>query len=419
MKKEHSCIGKIVLSAICCLIMVLAIPLSVKAIPAGWEVTLKKVDDRSFESQYKKGNEEVVYIFTVEEYSEYTGSAVCPVSLSLKDGYAKPDGFNDNFSRFSDLKFEPRYFDSDDNEVLQLTQPGSYTVRFITGTDNTELCTYSDSLEEIQFPFYISYSLSFDANGGTGSMDKVLSHPSEDYLIPECSFTAPEGKEFDGWAYDKKGANRITSEWIPVSENLTIYAVWKNIDGGNPNPDPDPDPKPASEPTKTLNDITFENLMAAYKDINSQIVEVDFGEEEGYLERNVMSLLKESNDVLHVTYKLGGVTYSFYITPDMVELEEGLQIFGPKKLLFYNQTEKKLQATKYIAANIKEAAANSIQGGDVYIVKNGDNLSSIASKYNLTVNDIVKVNIIPNANLITPGMQLTIEYPWIDKSQII
>lgn len=295
----------------------------------------------------------------------------------------------------------------------QTKEVGEHTVEVLCN-NSYEPMTFADETP-LKFIFNIVYSLTLDSNDDRNLTEKVLEIGSVN--IPDAPFLAPSGMKFDGWAYDKEGNNRVNDASLVLSENTTIYAVWvKDDNGGNQTPVP---PAPEPESPKTLNDITFEKLMAAYKDINSQIVEVDFGEEEGNLERNVMSLLKESNDVLHVTYKLGGVTYSFYITPDMVELEEGLQIFGPKKLLFYNQTEKKLQATKYIAANIKEAAANSIQGGDVYIVKKGDNLSSIASRYNLTVNDIVKVNIIPNANLITPGMQLTIEYPWIDKSQII
>jgi lysozyme len=44
-----------------------------------------------------------------------------------------------------------------------------------------------------------------------------------------------------------------------------------------------------------------------------------------------------------------------------------------------------------------------------YIVKSGDNLTKIANKYNISVNDLVKKNNIKNPNLIYPGQKLLIK----------
>ena len=44
----------------------------------------------------------------------------------------------------------------------------------------------------------LGYAVSFNANGGTGTMDEVTDvYP--DYTLPACGFTAPEGKVFNGW----------------------------------------------------------------------------------------------------------------------------------------------------------------------------------------------------------------------------
>ena len=46
----------------------------------------------------------------------------------------------------------------------------------------------------------ILYTVTFDANGGTGSMDAVTVASGESYDLPECGFTAPEGKQFKAWS---------------------------------------------------------------------------------------------------------------------------------------------------------------------------------------------------------------------------
>ena len=49
---------------------------------------------------------------------------------------------------------------------------------------------------------------------------------------------------------------------------------------------------------------------------------------------------------------------------------------------------------------------NSFRG--IYVVKSGDTLSGIAKKFNMTVNELVSLNDIPNQNLIYPGQVLKI-----------
>lgn len=47
-------------------------------------------------------------------------------------------------------------------------------------------------------PAVETVAVTFDANGGTGTMAPVNVAPGE-YTLPECSFTAPEGRSFAGW----------------------------------------------------------------------------------------------------------------------------------------------------------------------------------------------------------------------------
>lgn len=69
-----------------------------------------------------------------------------------------------------------------------------------------------------------TYTVSFDANGGTGSMAPV-SGVSGNYTLPACTFTAPTGKIFKGWATTSTGTP-ISTTSVSISTNVTLYAIW-------------------------------------------------------------------------------------------------------------------------------------------------------------------------------------------------
>ncbi len=71
-----------------------------------------------------------------------------------------------------------------------------------------------------------SYSISFNANGGSGTMANVSVLPGT-YSLPACSFTAPDGKKFLGWAYSSNGPV-ISGTTINVTSDVTLYAIWED-----------------------------------------------------------------------------------------------------------------------------------------------------------------------------------------------
>ena len=71
-----------------------------------------------------------------------------------------------------------------------------------------------------------TYTVSFDANGGTGSMADATGVFGE-YTLPANGFTAPDGKQFKGWALSANGTV-ISSTTIDVTDNITLYAIWKD-----------------------------------------------------------------------------------------------------------------------------------------------------------------------------------------------
>lgn len=71
-----------------------------------------------------------------------------------------------------------------------------------------------------------TYTVSFAANGGTGTMADVTG-VSGTYTLPENGFTAPEGKQFKAWSVD--GKDKAVGDKITVTADTTVTAVWENI----------------------------------------------------------------------------------------------------------------------------------------------------------------------------------------------
>ena len=75
-------------------------------------------------------------------------------------------------------------------------------------------------------PAPATYTVSFDANGGTGTMADVTGVSGE-YTLPANGFTAPAGKQFKAWSVG--GSEKAVGDKITVTANTTVTAVWENI----------------------------------------------------------------------------------------------------------------------------------------------------------------------------------------------
>ena len=71
-----------------------------------------------------------------------------------------------------------------------------------------------------------TYTVSFNANGGTGTMADVTDISGE-YTLPENGFTAPAGKQFKAWSVG--GVEKAVGDKITVTANTTVTAVWEDI----------------------------------------------------------------------------------------------------------------------------------------------------------------------------------------------
>ena len=75
-----------------------------------------------------------------------------------------------------------------------------------------------------------TYTVSFAANGGTGTMADVTGISGE-YTLPENGFTAPDGKQFKAWSVG--GNEKAVGDKITVTADTTVTAVWEDIPAGH------------------------------------------------------------------------------------------------------------------------------------------------------------------------------------------
>ena len=79
-----------------------------------------------------------------------------------------------------------------------------------------------------------TYTVSFNANGGTGAMAEVTGVSAGAYTLPANGFTAPDGKRFVGWATSASGTATAAGGTITVSDKVTLYAIWEEIPTSHP-----------------------------------------------------------------------------------------------------------------------------------------------------------------------------------------
>ena len=94
------------------------------------------------------------------------------------------------------------------------------------GAKNYDITYVKGKLTVGEAPAPVTYTVRFDANGGTGSMSDV-SGVSGNYTLPACGFTAPEGKEFKAWQVN--GNEKNPGDSIAVSGTVTVTALWEPV----------------------------------------------------------------------------------------------------------------------------------------------------------------------------------------------
>ena len=69
-------------------------------------------------------------------------------------------------------------------------------------------------------------TITFNAGGGSGSMDSVTVKAETNYILPDCGFTAPDDQEFKAWEIG--GTEYEVGDFYTVLGDTEIKALWEN-----------------------------------------------------------------------------------------------------------------------------------------------------------------------------------------------
>ena len=114
----------------------------------------------------------------------------------------------------------------DSTGKVTANKSGTATIT-VTATNGTE-DTSDDKTDSITITVNpIMYAVSFDSNGGTGTMENVSVAENSEYTLPANSFTAPTGKEFDKWQIgDSIYADGAK---VTITGDTAVNATWKDV----------------------------------------------------------------------------------------------------------------------------------------------------------------------------------------------
>lgn len=111
-------------------------------------------------------------------------------------------------------------------------QDGYYIDTLTTATINGKKASVQiyDGGQSVSLYFTVpgkNCTISYEANGGSGEMANASILENNSFVLPECGFTAPEGKEFKAWKIGD--TEYLPGKKVKVKDDLTATAVWDNI----------------------------------------------------------------------------------------------------------------------------------------------------------------------------------------------
>ena len=119
-------------------------------------------------------------------------------------------------------------------------------VPYTVNSDVTIIAVYQD----------ITVNITVDINGGSGTQ-VISGTDGAEIVLPQCTLTAPEGKEFDGWIVD--GVKHAAGESVTLNAGSTIQASWKDAPVTPVEPDTPVTPDQPDNPVTPDTPVTPEN----------------------------------------------------------------------------------------------------------------------------------------------------------------
>ena len=107
-----------------------------------------------------------------------------------------------------------------DSESMQVTVNGQKAEKVLPYKGGKLIVTATFTVKNL-------VTISFDPNGGTGTMQPMKVKSGEKFKLPECTFTPPEGKEFAGWLAEN-GKVYPAGDIAFSTTDSVLKATWKD-----------------------------------------------------------------------------------------------------------------------------------------------------------------------------------------------
>ncbi len=107
-----------------------------------------------------------------------------------------------------------------------VVSPASAATLTRDGDVFTLLNVSADCSVTVNFAPKTAVSVSFDANGGTGSMQSVTVYSGDPYTLPDCSFAPPADLQFAGWKMQGDETVYLPGDKLVITGNTVFCAQW-------------------------------------------------------------------------------------------------------------------------------------------------------------------------------------------------
>ena len=168
---------------------------------------------------------------TVDYYTYVTASSKYIAGYTLKSDYISSIGGNLSYQWMGNYANIPySNFEYDFVNTLWSEDMDEYSTYDESDDGKLDYCINRKYFVNFYYDLNV-YTISFNANGGSGAPDSIRKYYGTSITIPETVPTL-EGYDFLGWGTyeDDTGVNYFPGDQYTSNANITLYAIWDQYD---------------------------------------------------------------------------------------------------------------------------------------------------------------------------------------------
>ena len=164
----------------------------------------------------------VTAAWSISKATQEAPSGLTGVEPSTEDGSdGKITGVTDKMEYR--MEAEGSYTPCSGTEIVNLSA-GNYFVRY--AGDHNHFASPDAEVTVGEGKPLADFTITFNGNGGSGSMGPVIVKAETNYILPACGFTAPADQEFKAWQIG--GTEYKVGDSYTVRGDTEIKALWEN-----------------------------------------------------------------------------------------------------------------------------------------------------------------------------------------------